>query len=133
VACCFAILSQKGTEQCYVATASSSCAKAAQTAKVLLVAVLVYSRSICDEFLVSQKTVEALFCLLSCPVIVSSFLAMMAISRWPILASVVDHKDNMFLVSCYDPVEKHPIFVNTIDQVMSVLSARTHATLCWVT
>jgi hypothetical protein len=92
------------------------------TAKALLVAVLVYSRSICDEFQVSQKTVQALLCPLTCPVAVSSFLAMMAISRWPILASVVDHKGNTtFLVSCYDPVEKHPIFVNTINQVMSVL------------
>jgi hypothetical protein len=62
-----------------------------------LVAVLIYSRSFWDEFHVSQKTVKALPCLLTSPVAVSYFLAMMAISRWSIVLSVADRtEDTMF-------------------------------------
>jgi hypothetical protein len=65
----------------------------------------------------SQQTVQALPCLLPYPVVVSSFLVMMAISRWPVVASVADLQKTPRFVSFYDPVEKRPIFVSTIDQV----------------
>jgi hypothetical protein len=53
---------------------------------------------------------------LTCPITVSSFLAMIGISRWPIITSVADHTKTRF-ISCYDPVEKHPIFVSSVDQI----------------
>jgi hypothetical protein len=65
----------------------------------------------------SRKTVQALPCLLTGPVMVSSFLAMMAISRWLIVASAADCTKTPCFLSCNDLVEKHPIFVRTTDQV----------------
>jgi hypothetical protein len=50
----------------------------------------------------SRKTIQALPCLLTCPVVVSSFLAMMTISRWPIFASAADGTENATFVSYYD-------------------------------
>jgi hypothetical protein len=48
---------------------------------------------------------------------VSSFLVMMAISRWPIVALVMNHTENTMFHFPYDPTEKHPIFVSITDQV----------------
>jgi hypothetical protein len=45
----------------------------------------------------SRKTVQELPCLLTCPVAISSFLVMMAIFRWLIVASVADHTENSIL------------------------------------
>jgi hypothetical protein len=45
----------------------------------------------------SQKTIQALLCVLTCAVIVSSFLTMMAISRWLIVAAVADQTENSVL------------------------------------
>jgi hypothetical protein len=42
----------------------------------------------------SRKTVQALPCLLTYPVAISSVLAAMAISRWSIVASVAEHAEN---------------------------------------
>jgi hypothetical protein len=60
----------------------------------------------CEQFQMSWKTVQALPCRLTCPVTVSSFLVMMAISRWPILTSVEDHTENtMFCLLLYSSWE----------------------------
>jgi hypothetical protein len=42
----------------------------------------------------SQKIVQELPSLLTSPVVVSASLVMMVISRWPIVASFVDHTEN---------------------------------------
>jgi hypothetical protein len=67
----------------------------------------------------SRKTVQALPCLLTCHVMVSSFLAMMAISWWPIVASVT--ANTMFRLLS-------PVFVSTIDQT----TANAHAIVTMV-
>jgi hypothetical protein len=63
----------------------------------------------------SQKSVQALPCPLTCPIVVSSFLVMIAISRWLIVTSVADHTEKPCFVSCYDPIEKRPIFVSAVN------------------
>jgi hypothetical protein len=67
--------------------------------KDLLVVVLVYSRSYWDEFhvnnsdeLKNSSSITLPFDL--SPVAISSFLVKMAISRWPIVASLADHTEN---------------------------------------
>jgi hypothetical protein len=99
---------------CCIATTSSSSTKAQDAnselncidGKNILIAMLVYSHSFWDEFHVYdsrwvKKTVRALPCLLTYPVVVSSFLAMLALSRWPTVASVADHTENtMFHQKC---------------------------------
>jgi hypothetical protein len=57
----------------------------------------------------------------------ASFLAMMAISRWPIVASI--QKTPRF-ISCYDLVEKCPIFVSTINQVTASHQVTVTLVLC---
>jgi hypothetical protein len=57
---------------------------------------------------------------LTCPDAVSSFLA---ISRWPIVASVADLQKTPRFVSCYDPAEKRPVFVITTRIVQVTASA----------
>jgi hypothetical protein len=56
-----------------------------------LVAVLVYNLSFWDEFRVNNSRITLPF---DCAVAVSSFLAMIVISRWPIVASIADHTEN---------------------------------------
>jgi hypothetical protein len=59
---------------------------------------------------------------------VVSFLAMMAISRWPIISSVADRTGNIVVRLLFDLVEKRPIFVGTIISAPSA-SAQAIATL----
>jgi hypothetical protein len=56
-------------------------------------------------------------------------LAMMAISRWPIFASVADRTENIS-VSCYDPVGKHSISFSAIDQTSASAHAIVALVLC---
>jgi hypothetical protein len=53
---------------------------------------------------------------------------MMAISRRPTVAVVVNHAENTMFHFPYDPIEKHPIFVSIIDQV----TASAHASIALV-
>jgi hypothetical protein len=94
-------------EHCHIATASSSCIKD-QDAYNKLKGVdsegspcsgaclqLLLRRLIpLDQFQMSWKTVQALLCILTCPVVVSSVMAVMEIYRRPTVASAVDHTEN---------------------------------------
>jgi hypothetical protein len=107
---------------CHVATASSSGAKAQDTDELNCIdsegspcssACLqsLLSRWIPDE----SKNSSSIALPLTCPVAVSSFLAMMVISS---------------CFSCYDPVENCPIFVSTMSHVTASAHAVVTLVLC---
>ena len=92
------------------------------------------------QFSSSQKTVQVSPCLLICPVAVFSFMVIITISRWPIVAKLRTIEKTPYFVSCYDPVEKHAIIISITGQVLqtvmqfSCLSCmKKHGTLCCVT